>query len=223
MSSFYQSDKWRNLVERLRIERVNENGEVICEYCGLPITKKYDIIGHHIIPLTAENEKDAMIALNPENIQLIHFACHNKIHKRAEGHKYEGYTQKVYIVYGSPCAGKTTFVNKAANDDDLILDIDRLWKAICNCSEKPNRLKQNVFGIRDCMIDQIRTRTGQWRNAYIIGGYPLRTDRDRLAELLRAELIFIDTPKNECMKRAEKERNFEWKEYIERWFDSYTE
>ena len=119
MRSFYQSDEWRNLVERLRIERVNENGELICEHCGLPITKKYDIIGHHVIPLTAENEKDAMISLNPDNIQLIHFACHNKIHKRAEGHKYEGYTQKVYIVYGSPCAGKTSFVNKNANDDDL--------------------------------------------------------------------------------------------------------
>ena len=223
MRSFYQSDEWRNLVERLRIERVNENGELICEHCGLPITKKYDIIGHHVIPLTAENEKDAMISLNPDNIQLIHFACHNKIHKRAEGHKYEGYTQKVYIVYGSPCAGKTSFVNKNANDDDLILDIDRIWKAICNYDGKPNRLKQNVFGIRDAMIDQIRTRTGQWRNAYIIGGYPLRTDRDRLAELLRAELIFIDTPKDECFKRAEKERKPEWKEYIERWFDSYTE
>ena len=59
-----------------------------------------------------------------------------------------------------------------------------------------------------------------WRNAYIIGGYPLRTDRDRLCSLLRAEPIFIDETKEICLSRAE---NDEWKNFVEDWFDSYTE
>ena len=125
------------------------------------------------------------------------------------------------MVYGSPCSGKTSWVRDVANEDDLILDIDKIWESICLCDKyhKPNRLKANVFGIRDCLIDQIRTRTGMWRNAYIIGGYPLRTDRDRLSNMLGARLVFIDTSKEECLARAESE---EWKEFIEDWFDNFV-
>ena len=83
---------------------------------------------------------------------------------------------------------------------------------------KRNKLKANVFGIRDCIIDQIRTRKGLWKEAYIIGGYPLRTDRDRLCDMLRAKPIYIDTPKEECIKRAKDER---WIDYINEWFDSF--
>ena len=216
VSSFYKSDRWRNLVDLLKLERLNERGELICEHCGQPITKAYDCIGHHVIELTDDNVNDADVALNPANIKLIHFRCHNAIHNR-----FDGFCQSVYLVYGSPCAGKTTWVRSVANDDDLILDLDAIWESICKADRyhKPKRLKSNVFGIRDCIIDQIRVRTGMWRNAYVIGTYPLKSDRDRLCELLRASEVYIDTPKEECLKRAV---NDEWKGYIEDWFDTFV-
>lgn len=214
---FYKSKQWEKLIEQLKIDRVNEQGEILCEYCGKPITKKYDCIGHHEIELTEDNVNDYQISLNPKNIKLIHFKCHNRIHQR-----FEGFKQKVYLVYGSPCSGKSTWVHEVANPDDLILDIDSIWECVSVSDKyhKPSRLKTNVFGIRDCILDQIRTRSGMWRNAYVIGGYPLRTDRDRLCNLLNAEPIFIDTPKEECLSRAANE---EWKEFILDWFDSYIE
>lgn len=217
LDSFYRSDKWTGLVAQLKLERVNADGDLLCEHCGKPITKAYDCIGHHEIELTADNVNDFAISLNPDNIKLIHFRCHNLIHQR-----FEGFRQNVYLVYGSPCAGKSTWVNENANDDDLILDIDSIWQSICKADKyhKPNRLKKNVFGIRDCIIEQIKTRTGMWRNAYIIGGYPLRTDRDRLIDLLGAKAIFIEATKEECLARA---KNEQWQEFIEDWFDSYTE
>lgn len=186
LTTFYKSKEWVSLLEILKLERVDSNGQLLCEYCGKPITKKYDCIGHHEIELTEANVNDIDISLNPTNIKLIHFKCHNKIHERFGYHK-----QKVYLVYGSPCSGKSTWVSSVANDDDLILDIDKLWTSIClsDKEHKPNRLKQNVFGIRDCILDQIKTRTGMWRNAYIIGGYPLASDRERLASILGAEII----------------------------------
>lgn len=216
LNSFYQSTKWTRLIEQLKIERTDNDGNLICEYCGKPIVRKYDCIGHHKIELTDDNVNDYSISLNPDNIMLIHFRCHNKIHER-----FEGFRQNVYIVYGSPCAGKEEWVDDVANDDDLILNIDRIWESICNSDRlhKPNRLKRNVFGIRDAVIDQIRTRTGMWRNAYVIGGYPLKTDRDRLCDLLNASTIFIDTSKEECLARA---KNDQQKEYIEDWFDSFV-
>ena len=217
LDTFYKTKQWAGLVEQLKIQRINEHGELICEHCGKPISKKYDCIGHHEIELTEENVNDYAVSLNPDNIRLIHFRCHNLIHQR-----FEGFYQKVYLVYGSPCAGKSSWVHEVANPDDLILDIDSIWECISasNKYNKPARLKSNVFGVRDCLLDQIRTRTGMWRNAYVIGGYPLRSDRDRLCGLLRAEPIFIDESKEVCLSRA---MNDEWREFVEDWFDSFIE
>lgn len=212
--TFYQSKDWLRLRDVLINERTNEDGYVICQMCGQPILKKYDIIAHHIKELTEENYQDVSISLNPENIELIHFKCHNKEHQR-----FDGFCQRVYLVYGAPCSGKSTWVQENAYDDDLILDLDAIWEAVCKRDRhhKSNRLKANVFGIRDCIIEQVKLRRGMWRNAYIIGGYPLRSDRERLCEMLGAQEIFIDTPKDVCLSRAQDEN---WREFIEEWFET---
>lgn len=216
LDNFYHSKKWCSFVNALKIERANADGYVICARCGEPITKMYDCIGHHTIELTDENVNDYSISFNPDNIELIHFKCHNKIHKR-----FDGFRQSVYLVYGSPCAGKSTWVNENATENDLILDIDKIWEAISKADKynKNNRLRTNVFGIRDLIIDQIRMRKGKWLNAYIIGGYPLESDRDRLCDMLNATPIFIDTDKKTCLERAKTD---EWKEFVEEWFEIYT-
>lgn len=217
LETFYKSREWQNLRESLMLARQNENGDLLCEHCGKPIVRKYDCIGHHETELTADNVNDYSISLNPANVKLIHFKCHNLIHQR-----FGGFSQSVYLVYGAPCSGKTTWVRENANADDLIIDIDAIWESISTSDKyhKPNRLKANVFGVRDCLIDQVRTRTGMWRNAYVIGGYPLRSDRDRLCDMLNATPVYIETTKEECLSRAQSS---EWKEFIENWFDSYTE
>ena len=58
---------------------------IICAQFANGITKKYDCIGHHEHELTEDNVNDVMISLNPENIKLIHFKCHNKVHERWSG------------------------------------------------------------------------------------------------------------------------------------------
>lgn len=215
LENFYRSDEWESLRKLLMMERLDGSGNLICAHCGKPINKKYDCIAHHRIRLTEDNVNDYSISLNPDNIELIHFSCHNKLHQR-----YEGFVQRVYLVYGSPCAGKTTWVQSIAYDDDLILDMDSIWQCICKADRqhKPGRLKANAFGVRDCIIDQIRCRSGMWRNAYVIGGYPLRTDRDRLCSLLNATPIFIEENKETCLSRAEDEN---WENFIEDWFDAF--
>lgn len=224
LQAFYKSKRWENFVQWLRLERVDANGFVICEHCGKPIVKAYDCIGHHIEELTEDNVDDVRIALNPDNIMLVHFRCHNEIHRRF------GYTerlvQNVYLVYGAPCSGKTTWVNDVAECDDLILEIDRLWNAVradkCGQYEKPNEIKSNVFALRDCLLDTIRVRRGKWRNAYIIGGYPLQGERERLADSVGAnKIIFIDTPQDVCIERA-KIKNEKLIDFVNDWFTKYT-
>lgn len=217
LQTFYKSKQWEKLRAQIMQERTQKDGTIICAHCGKPILKRYDCIAHHKTELTEENVNDLEISLNPENIELIHFKCHNEEHER-----FGGFSQTVYLVYGSPCAGKTTFVQENARPDDLILDLDKIWTAISisDREHKPDRLKANVFGIRDAVIDQIRTRTGNWRTAYVIGTYPLRSDRDRLCDLLRAEEIFIDTDMATCISRAPNDK---WRGYIEEWFEDFTE
>ena len=223
LQAFYKSRKWENFVKALRLERAQADGTILCEHCGKPILKAYDCIGHHKDELTLTNVDNVEISLNPANIMLIHFRCHNEIHKRFG---YAGrQIQKVYIVYGAPCSGKTTFVNDIADSGDIILDIDRLWGAIradkCGEYEKPNSIKSNVFGLRDCLFDMIRVRRGRWDNAYIIGGYPLQGERERLFDSVGADkIIFIDTPKDVCLVRAQA-KSPEWVGYVEQWFDRY--
>lgn len=203
----------------IRLERLNAEGVNICEHCGKPIVAKYDCIGHHITELTEQNYIDANIALNPDNIMLVHHRCHNKIHDRLGLSRIK----QVYLVYGSPCAGKSTFVQDNMTAGDLVLDMDNIWQCISYCKRyvKPNRLKQNVFAIRNSLIDMIRMRQGNWLTAWIIGGYPLISERERLIKSLGAREIFIDTPKEECIQRA-SERNDEWIKYIDDWWEKFS-
>ena len=226
---FYRSKPWIELVAMLRLERADPTGLLLCEHCGKPIVRKYDCIGHHEIELTDDNVDDVSIALNPDNIKLVHFKCHNEIHERfGFGPGRAGYArtrQEVYIVYGSPCAGKTTWVAGVAESSDIILDIDKLWAAVradcCGQYEKPDQLKTNIFGLRDAMIDMIRVRQGKWQRAYIIGGYPLEGERERLADLVGADkVIYLDTPKETCLARAQLKGD-RWIEYVENWWERY--
>lgn len=223
LSTFYQSKTWVKLTKIIRQERVNENGEIICDYCKKPIIKAYDCICHHKIALTDENINDIEISLNPNNISLVHHRCHNLIHE-----KFKRPHENIYIVYGAPLSGKSTFVKDNAVKGDLILDMDNIWKCISGQERyiKPYQLKQYTFKIRDTILEGIRYRLGTWTNAYIIGGYPFKTERDRLIKELNAKEIFINCTKEECLDRlkADKQRDYdEWEQYINKWFDEYIE
>lgn len=219
---FYRSKPWENLLKTLKMDRLNEQGELICEYCGKPIVRKYDCIGHHKIELTEDNFSDADISLNPDNIMLVHHKCHNIIHDKLQHSR-----RTVYIVYGSPLSGKTTYVESVRNEGDLIVDMDAIWQCVSGCDRyvKPKRLRSVVFAVRDNLLDSIKYRRGKWLNAYVIGGYPLISERERLAKELGAELICIDTSKGECLNRlsACKDRDIvEWSGYIADWWERYT-
>lgn len=222
LGDFYRSREWYKLMQVIKAERINERGELICEHCEKPIVKAYDCIGHHVIELTENNVDDVAIALNPDNIMLVHHRCHNKIHNKL------GYSdRKIYLVYGSPLSGKSTFVKENMDEGDLVIDINNIWQCISNCDRyvKPNRLRSNVFQLRDTMLDMVRVRNGKWLNAWIVGGYPMKNERERLCKSLKAREIFIDTPKDECIKRLYENPNGrdidEWVKYIEDWWQKF--
>lgn len=224
LSDFYRSKEW--VLFRLSVihDRRRE-GLTICEYCGRPIVKEYDCIAHHTEYLTERNVNDSMVALNPQKIMLVHHACHNRIHN-----KLGNIHKEIYLVYGSPLSGKSTYVDSVRDAGDLIVDMDSIWEMISGCDRyiKPGRLKDNVFAVRDCLLDQVRTRRGGWHNAYVIGGYPLSSERERLCKSLGAKEIYVESTQEECMLRLENlsdtdvRKRSEWKSYINEWWSKYS-
>lgn len=220
LSDFYKTRAWENFRKTVISQRTDDNGFIMCARCGKPILKPYDLIAHHITELTEINYQDTTISLNPDNIELVHHRCHNLIHAKS-GMK----ARKVFIVYGAPLSGKSTYVRDVMNEGDLIVDIDNIWECVSGQPRyvKPARLKAVVFGIRDNLYDMVKYRRGNWNTAYIIAGLPLESERERLSRDLGAELVFIDTPKHICLDRlyASDDRGEEWLSFITDWFDTY--
>lgn len=216
LSSFYKSKEWEQFREYVIHKRTADDGFIYDEVTGKPILKKYDIILHHKIVLTEQNVNDASISLNEDNIMIVSHKTHNMLHERFG---FQG-TRHIYLVYGSPCSGKTTYVEDTAGKDDLILDVDKIYQAISiNPSHiKSKCLSSNVFQIRDLILDMIKTRNGKWKNAYVVGGYPYQNERERLINSLGAEEIFIDTSIDKCLENA-SERPKEYIKYIYDWFE----
>ena len=226
LADFYRSKAWEAFIRVLADERADESGVIWCEHCGQPIIYKYDRIAHHKTHLTLSNVNDATIALNPENIALVHHKCHNEIHERFGFEKPRApRCKKVYLIHGSPCSGKSTYAASVAGPGDLLLDMDAIWACISAQDSgghfcRDERLRHNVFKMRDCMLDMIKTRYGEWCNAYIIGGYPRIMERERLASLYGAEIIHIDTPKEICLQRA-AQRPKEWAGFINDYWETF--
>lgn len=214
LHQFYTSKAWRDFAYTLKIKA---NGQ--CQRCEKNIIDFKYLIAHHKENITEENINNIKISLDPNNIEIICHDCHNKEHRRF------GNKQGVYIVYGPPLAGKNTLVRDMYVHGDIVVDVDALWRAITLEDEyiKPNNIRFNIFKLRDELFEQITTRYGNWYDAYVIGGFPEKYERERLAKQLGAELIFCEATKEECLKRAhEKKRPERWLDYIELWFEKYN-
>lgn len=230
---FYKSKEWTSFRLMIIEQHTDADGHVHCAVCHKPILKKYDLIIHHKKELSEANVNDATVSLNPDNVECICFSCHNKVHDRFQGgsgnNGWKPVQKKVYIVYGSPASGKSTFVYNNADPEDLIVDLDNIWQmvSINNKYVKPNALKSVVFEMRDKLYDIIKYRSGKWHNAYVITGGALKGDRDRLKQRISADdMIFIDTSYDDCIRQVQlkglpDDQIEYWIGFINDWFDKY--
>lgn len=220
LSEFYRSSEWEKFRKLVIDQRTHEDGFVYDEVTHKPIVKAYDMILHHIEELTEENVFNFDISLNPSNIMIVSHKTHNYLHDKLGRSKRE-----VFLVYGAPLSGKTSFVTNNMGAGDMVIDMDNIWQCVSGLAryQKPGTLKAVVFKMRDQLLDCVKYRVGRWNNAYVIGGYPLQGERERLCKELGAREVLIDTTKEECLERlwrVEDGRNFEeWAKYIDEWFE----
>ncbi len=216
--AFYCSKQYKDLSQILKIK-----SDGICPRCGGTFDISY-LRTHHKEHLTYENINDPKVTLNEKNIEVLCHDCHNAVHRRFGA--LPAHVRRVYLVHGAPCSGKSSYVAQVATRDDLIIDLDRLHRAICNCDlfDKPDATKAESFALRDKLLDRIRVRAGRWQDAYIIGGYPDRTEREQFIRDYAAEAIHINTPREECLMRLMRDAGR--KLYVETtvgWINNYFE
>lgn len=221
-NSFYTSKAWRGVRER----KIADSGGV-CARCGRVFTDTSKLIVHHKRHLKNNDYNNPEVAFADDNLEVICFNCHNEEHDRFKNIKH------VYVVFGPPLSGKSTFVRENKEKDDIVVDMDRLYMAITgnDMYDKPDTLRYNVFMLHDCLLDQIKTRypkNGGWRNAWIIGGYANAWDRDALCKRVNAdECILMETSMDECLMRLEtctdvrQTKKTLWEKYIRDWFSNY--
>jgi hypothetical protein len=220
IQNFYTSRPW----QAFRAAIIAERG-MKCQHCGQLITKVGDLTIHHIKELTPENVHDAMIALNPDNVKIVHRDCHDQIHQRF------GYTpaKGVYIVYGMPCSGKSTYVAQMMRRGDIIADMDRIYQAVTGLPayDKPDALLPNVRALYNLVLDQIKTRYGKWNTAWVVGGFPDKFQREKLADDLGAEIVYCECTREEAIARLELDEHRqlikdEYTRYIDSWVERFV-
>ena len=204
LHAFYCSKAYLDLAQYCKIKSGG-----VCARCG-GVFDLHDLRPHHIVEVTLDNLDDANITLNANNIEVVCRACHDALHPHTFGNIIG--VKHVYLVYGSPLAGKTTYVNATAERNDLVIDLDR------------------AFGINahgsDLLLDEVRTAgtRRKWQDAYIVGTYPENYAREEMVREYGAELVHIDTPKDECIARAMRDITHEpIRAAVIGWINNYWE
>ena len=218
LQRFYASKRWRDLRQVLIVQRHG-----ICDRCGKDFSfDTSELIAHHKEHLTDESLADPDVAVNPDNIEIVCQKCHAHYHTERGATK----RKQVFLVYGSPLSGKTSYVKANMESGDLVIDLDAIESALTldPLYMKHKSMNKTVFAVRDFLYDQIRIRAGDWTTAWVVAGIPRKNDRDRLAARLGASCILVEATREECRSRlleADDGRYPEWETYIDQWFRDY--
>ena len=127
--------------------------------------------------------------------------------------------RQVVLVYGPPCAGKSTLVKESSRRGDLVLDRDAIHQALSNLGthDRDQDISQMVEIVWENMLRNIPLFRG---DVWIISSAPKKSDRDSMGHVVsRNQLVFAD--RDTCLQRARDERPEAWLTYIDRWFNNY--
>tara|TARA_R100000700_G_scaffold39868_1_gene53730 strand:+ start:5224 stop:6324 length:1101 start_codon:yes stop_codon:yes gene_type:complete len=130
---------------------------------------------------------------------------------------------KIYLVLGSSCSGKSTYVRSNANSEDLIFDFDTIHQAITiNRSHiHLKHIKDYVFEIRNTIYKKLKEDKNI--TAWIINSTPFKENRQKIVDELGAEIIYLKRNKEKCLEIAKNERPDEWLEYIENYHKNFQD
>lgn len=133
----------------------------------------------------------------------------------------------VYVVYGSPLSGKTTYVEKHIGDNDIVFDYDILMAAITmkDIHKHNTNLIGYVMDIRDLILNRLKSEKNI-DNAWII---TTRVTNELKKSLIGLNPIYVEMKINigaakERLNSSPGNRDIEeWTKAINRYFNSTSD
>ena len=126
----------------------------------------------------------------------------------------------VYLIIGSPCSGKSTYIKEHMKRGDLVCDVDLIYGAISGQLPHDAELYTHEVAcdLFRHLIDIIRDRKGGWKDAYVVSiantDEKVQKEKDRINA---DEVIYMNTSYEVCMERAkDRPPYFAW--LIQDWF-----
>ena len=133
---------------------------------------------------------------------------------------------KAMVVYGCPCAGKSTYVINHAGDNDVIYDYDAILLA--STTRKKHLVDRHaahfvILNLRKSIVDNAKTERAIDR-IWLLCRWPTDTIKEIL-DGVDSEEIFIEATKEECYARLEADDTRpdkdQWRALIDEWFNTY--
>lgn len=126
----------------------------------------------------------------------------------------------VYLIVGSPCSGKSTYIKEHMGDGDIVCDVDLIYEAIGTHEAHDADLwvHEVALQLKEKLLDIIRDRDGGWKDAYVVSIANTDEKVQEAKDRINAdEVIYMDTPYEVCMERAkDRPPYFAW--LIQEWF-----
>jgi HK97 family phage prohead protease len=125
---------------------------------------------------------------------------------------------KINVIVGPPCAGKSTYCREHAASGDVIVDYDTLAVALGASSpyEPPPAIRSAAFEARDAVIE--RVLNGVEADAWVIHTSPQPEKIARYSEA-GATFTLLDPGRDECLARAAADTRPETTaDIIEKWY-----
>ena len=148
-----------------------------------------------------------------------------------EGYKFNNEGEMipvtVYLIWGAPASGKTTYVKQHMQDGDMVVDLDLIKQSLSMMSKTDtwDTLLEVVLSIREHLYDLIEKRRVK-SDVWVISGLPERDKREEVIKKIKADkVIHIKATEKECIERAKNdiERTDKQKQMqiIHKWFNKY--
>lgn len=133
----------------------------------------------------------------------------------------------IYLIYGPPGSGKTSYVLEHIGPTDIMIDFDRIYAAISGKPEYTDidNLFNRVLGVREYLETSIFDFPDV-PNTWVIRGAALSEEREKWAGLGAREKLMLAS-KNECIRRISKDprrrgNQREWVQAVNKWFADYA-
>lgn len=176
----------------------------------------------HVIP----HRGDPTLFWDQTNWQALCKPCHDRKTALEDG-RWSARSTVVTIVCGPPGSGKTTYVRERARPGDLIDDLDAIFAAISGLPwyHKPPELLPFAAEARDAILRRLE-RPSCVERAWVITSGAKRQEREALAQRLKARVVVLTVPPEECLRRIRQDERRahqadQWETLVRRWWEEY--